>query len=420
MNKGSIDSNKLFKWNRFDLPMKNLFLKFFDKNIDCNFGEEIYKEHLRLWNGFKEYNNPKKNTFEAFKNDFIVMYKDMKNDNFDWEKSPIIIDDEKYLLNGAHRTAASSYLNITAKFKTGKDMKDGQKICDYGMFKKLKLDEKYLDAAALEFVRKNKNTLLVNLFPSAIHGRCLVDKIISKYADIVYKKDINLNSIGAFNYVLQLYKGEKWAGNWSNGFSGFKQKTKLCFTNNNPMTVYLIEIKDFSLSIKIKEEIREIYKISNNSVHINDTHEETLRLSRSVFNENSIHFLNNSRIKKYSNFLNQLKYFEDYLTKNNLDFEEYCITGSSVLSLYGLREGRDLDYLHFNPHIISGCKNIDSHNEYGIGRYSKNKDDIIFNPENHFYYGNLKVASLQIIKSLKEKRREEKDLRDIKLINLIN
>lgn len=411
--------NKLFKWNRFDLPIKNLFLKFFDRNVDCNFGEEIYKEHLRLWNGFKEYNNPKKNTFEAFKNDFINIYKDMKTNNFDWEKSPIVIDNNKYLLNGAHRTAASSYLNITAKFKTGKDMKDGQKICDYRMFKNLKLDEKYLDAAALELVRKNKNMLLVSLFPSAIRNRNLVDNILLKYANIAYKKDIKLNSTGAFNYTLQIYKGEKWAGNWSNNFSGFRDKTRLCFTNNNPMTVYLIEIEDFSLARKIKEEIRKIYRIGNHSVHINDTHEETLRLSRCLFNKNSIHFLNNANIKKYSNFLNQLNYFEEYLIKNDLDFEEYCITASSVLSLYGLREGKDLDYLHFNSNKITGNSDIDSHNEYGIGKYSKSRDEIIFNPENHFYYGNLKVASLQIIKELKEKRGEEKDLKDIKLINSV-
>ena len=87
------DSQQLFKWNRFDLPIKKLFLKFYDKNINSNFGEKIYKEHLRLWNGFKEYNNPNKNTFEAFKNDFINIFKDIKNNNFDWDKSPIIIDE---------------------------------------------------------------------------------------------------------------------------------------------------------------------------------------------------------------------------------------------------------------------------------------------------------------------------------------
>ena len=413
------NSKQLFKWNRFDLPIKNLFLKFYDKNINSNFGEEIYKEHLRLWNNFKEYDNPNKNTYNAFKNDFINIFKDIKSNNFNWDQSPIIIDNSKFLLNGAHRTAASSYLNSPSKFKVGHDGKDGQKVCDYNMFKQLNLNEKYLDASALELVRNNKNLLLVSLFPSATHSRHLVDNILLKYSNIAYKKDVKLTPNGAFNYTLQLYKGEEWAGNWHNNFGGFRDKTSLCFTNNNPMTVYLIELKDLTIARQIKEEIRQIYNIGNHSVHINDTHEETLRLSRCLFNKNSIHFLNNSQLKNYSKFLNQLNYFEQYIIQNNLDFEDYCITASSILSLYGLREGKDLDYLHFNPHIIQGHPDISSHNEYGVGKYPKDKDDIIFNPDNHFYYGNLKVASLNIVKELKEKRGEEKDYIDINLINSI-
>lgn len=413
------NSKQLFKWSRFDLPMKNLFLKFYDKNINSNFGEEIYKEHLRLWNHFKEYDNPNKNTYDAFKNDFINIFKDIKSNNFNWDQSPIMIDNNRFLLNGAHRTAASSYLNSPSKFRIGYDGKDGQKVCDYNIFKQLNLNEKYLDASALELVRNNKNLLLVSLFPSATHSRHLVDDILLKYSNIAYKKDVKLTPNGAFNYTLQLYKGEEWAGNWHNNFGGFRDKTRLCFTNNNPMTVYLIEVDNLTIARKIKEEIRQIYNIGNHSVHINDTYEETLRLSRCLFNKNSIHFLNNSQFKNYYNFLSQLNYFEQYLIQNNLDFEEYCITASSVLSLYGLREGKDLDYLHFNPHIIQGHPDISSHNEYGVGKYSKDKDDIIFNPDNHFYYGNLKVASLNIVKMLKEKRGEKKDYIDINLINTI-
>jgi len=413
------NSNQLFKWNRFDLPIKNMFLKFYDKNINSNFGEEMYKEHLKLWNGFKEYNNPNKNTFKAFKDDFINIFNDIKTNKFDWGRSPIVVDSNKHLLNGSHRTAASSYLNSESKFQIGQDKKDGQKVCDYKMFNDLKLSEKYMDASALELVRKNKNLLLVSLFPSAINNRHLVDNILLKYSNIAYKKDIVLNPNGAFNYTLQLYKGEEWAGNWYNNFAGFRDKSNLCFVNQNPMTVYLIEIKDLSLARQIKEEIRQIYNIGNHSVHINDTHEETLRLSRCLFNSNSIHFLNNSKLSNYQTFQSQLNYFEQYLIANNLDLEEYCIAASSVLSLYGLREGKDLDYLHFSPHIIQGHQDVSSHNEYGVGRYSKDKDDIIFNPDNHFYFGNLKVASLNVIKDLKLKRGEEKDYIDIDLINTV-
>lgn len=390
------DSKQLFRWSRFDLPIKNLFLKFYDNQINSNFGEEIYKEHLRLWNGFKEYNNPNKNTFNSFKDDFINLFNDIRYNKFDWNKSPIIIDDNKFLLNGSHRTAASSFLNVNSKFQIGQDMKDGQKVCDYRMFKGLNLDEKYMDASALELVRNNKNLLLVSLFPSATTNRHLVDNVLLKYSNIAYKKDILLNSNGAFNYTLQLYKGEEWAGNWHNNFGGFRDKTRLCFTNGNPMTVYLIEIKNLTIARQIKEEIRQIYNIGNHSVHINDTHEETLRLSRCLFNKNSIDFLNNAKLKNNPKFLNQLDYFERYLVHNNLDIEDYCITSNSVLSMYGLNDDDDkLIYFH-NSKAIKNNPEIQSYNKQN--KYPLHEDDIIHNPENHFYYNNIKFTSLDIVK----------------------
>ena len=405
----------LFNWSRFDLPIKNIFLNLLGKNT--NFGKDIYKEHLRLWNGFKEYNNPNKNTYEAFESDFIEIYNDMKSNKFDWNKSPVVVDSEGYLLNGSHRTAAASKLNIDIKTIEGLDIKDGQKVCDYKLFESLKLDEKYMDAAALEMVRKNKDLLVVNIFPTAIGGRRELESILNESCNISYKKRIKLSNNGALNYMFQLYKGEQWAGSWNNNFAGFREKASLCFTNEDDMTIYLIELKDKSVAVDIKDRIRKIYGVGNHSVHINDTYEETLRLSRCLLNRNSIHFLNNSKPQNYYNFYKSLNYYEEYINKNDLNHEDYCLTASGVLSLYGLREAADVDYLHDNGHeIFDPSDNIHSHNSYGVGIYKKSYHEIIHNPENHFYYGNIKVASLDVIKELKEHRNEEKDKVDVLLM----
>ena len=100
-----------------------------------------------------------------------------------------------------------------------------------------------------------------------------------------------------------------------------------------------------------------------------------------------------------------------------MNHEDYCLTASGVLSLYGLREAADVDYLHDNGHeIFDPSDNIHSHNSYGVGIYKKSYHEIIHNPENHFYYGNIKVASLDVIKELKEHRNEEKDKVDVLLM----
>ena len=86
--------------------------------------------------------------------------------------------------------------------------------------------------------------------------------------------------------------------------------------------------------------------------------------------------------------------------------------------MYGLREGNDLDYLHNDGEII-GHNMIHSHNEYSHGRYHTNKDDIIYNPSNHFYYDDIKFASLDVVRQLKEKRGEPKDHVDLELIESV-
>ena len=55
---------------RFDLIIKYLYANSIVKNIKSDVYKNFYKEHLRLWNNFREYDNPNKNTFEAFDEDF--------------------------------------------------------------------------------------------------------------------------------------------------------------------------------------------------------------------------------------------------------------------------------------------------------------------------------------------------------------
>ena len=85
--------------------------------------------------------------------------------------------------------------------------------------------------------------------------------------------------------------------------------------------------------------------------------------------------------------------------------------------MYGLRDCRDLDYIHFDG-LRLGDKEIDCHNSE-LHHYTVGKDDILFDPKNHFYFCGYKFASLQIVYKMKSKRNEEKDRVDIKLINKI-
>ena len=74
---------------RFDLVLKYLYTRSIVKKYKTNFFKEMYKKHLELWNGFREYDNPNKCTFEAFDDEVI---KNLNQRNFqiknaiDWRK----------------------------------------------------------------------------------------------------------------------------------------------------------------------------------------------------------------------------------------------------------------------------------------------------------------------------------------------
>lgn len=405
---------------RFDVVIKYIYARAIVNNYQCSFFQNAYKEHLRVWNNFIEYDNPSKNSFNAYDLDFKNIISSFLTQGFLANKSQIPIYDQKYILNGAHRLAAALACNIDVSTVAGRPVIDGQLDCSYKMFQKLGLDSKYFDIASIEYAKLKKNSYLIFIFPAALGRRGELENIILKNANIFYQKEIQLNTNGSLNLIKALYWGESWGGDHSNGFAGFKNKQELCFTNASPLKVYLVDFDSPQISVDTKKEIRNLYNIGNHCAHINDTHEETVRLAKTVFNNNSLHHLNNSKTANYKVFNQCLRSFKNKINELGLDIDDYCVTASSTLSTYGLREGDDLDYLHSNPTLIPDSTNlIHSHNVYGVGRYHLHRDEIIYNPDNHFYYRGVKFASLDVVKHLKEKRSELKDKKDIELINSI-
>ena len=137
-------------------------------------------------------------------------------------------------------------------------------------------------------------------------------------------------------------------------------------------------------------------------LRINDFHEETIRIAKTVFNDNSIHFLNNRKNILFTNYRKLIN-----ATKPD---DNTVITGSSVLSLYGLRDCKDLDLIYYND------APADSHNQYLETHYKLTLDDIVNNPLYHLYYNGFKYVSLDVIKNMKIRRNEPKDIIDVQLI----
>lgn len=138
-----------------------------------------------------------------------------------------------------------------------------------------------------------------------------------------------------------------------------------------------------------------------------------------LLNKNSLDNMNYKLNKEFSWHNRLHNEFKKWIKNNNYSIEDLCIEGSAVLSAYGLREARDLDYIS-NPNIKKTLRLKEISNSNTSNKnYFKNIFELIYNPNNFFYFKGLKYLSLDKLKFKKKLRKETKDIEDLKLINCL-
>ena len=412
----------LLTHNRFDLLAKIIYARHRELGVDSPWAKDLYTAHLKVFNGFREPDGTGKVGIDAFSTAFHQTLDSIRQRGFDNAESLIPVGRNNVILDGSHRIAACLLYN---KELTGFFCDTNAYEYDYNFFRNYTshvatgLSSKWCDAMALEYCRLKENTYIVSVFPSAVGHDDRIREILIEHGKIFYEKAVFLKNQGPTLLMKQMYSGESWVGDWKNHFIGAQQKAALCFTQQGPTRVYFLEADTLEQVQEAKCRLRDIFRIENHAVHINDTHRETIRLAQIFLNDNSIHFINHAQPKYYEAFHETFIYYKEWLTSRAIDQEYFCIDGSAVMAVYGIRASRDLDFLHFErDNISTGHPLVTSHNSE-IHHHSTTMDDIIFNPDNHFYYDGVKFASLSILRAMKEKRAEDKDRIDIALIDAV-
>lgn len=426
---------------RFDIMAKYIYAHHTQLGVQSSWALRLYAEHLRVWNNQKEccpedifhYYCAKeytaKNGIKSYIQAFDALLTSVKKEGLNVEKSIVPIDKNKALIDGAHRVASCILYNkpvVCEQFvnKGGYDA-SAQMFRNCKHYVETGLAEKYLDNMALTYCFLKPNTYIVTVFPAAQGRDHQVEQILSRYGKIVYKKEIAINSsVGSVNFMRCLYDGESFIGSFENNFHGARLKAPCCYPahKKGPTRIFLFECNNPNHIRPCKNQIRNLFGIGHDSVHINDTHDETVRIAKAVFNNNSIHYINHATLNEQANFEKLFTTYKQWIIDNRIDPECVCIDSSAILSVYGLRDCRDLDILHhgYDQEIASiSDPLIGSHNDE-IVYHCTTKDDIIFNPDNHFYFKGVKFASLNVLKKMKTKRDEPKDQKDVTLINSLS
>ncbi|MCQ4230888.1 hypothetical protein M8P87_13645 [Pseudomonas stutzeri] len=410
----SVNSDMLVNGKRFDLAFKILYLEMREKSL--RFATDIYKEHIRAFSlgGYVEPGQEEtKNSLDCFLTDFSSIFQSIKDIGFDSTKTVLPITMEGTIANGAHRLASAIFLNQPVQ--TVKLDMPGP-IYDYRFFYNRNVSSNYLDAAATKFIELADNVFVAFLWPVAQGHDKVVEQIIP---NIFYRKDVLFTPNGAHNLLSQIYHGERWLGTVENNYSGVKGKLVECFKSFDQVRVIAFQAESLEAVIKIKEKIRGVFGVGKHSIHITDTKDEAVRVARLVLNENSLHFLNYAKPNRYLSVHKKIASFRAYLERNSINPEDIVLDSGVVLSIYGLREAADVDYLAPSEISLDVVDHLESHDEV-LKHHGEDKGTLIYNPQYYFYFEGVKFLSFKQVFRMKSNRNESKDRNDCAMMKALD
>lgn len=395
----------LINQHRFSIMAKYIFANHWDLQVESDWAKELYREHLTVWyDNFNTWDG-NKNSFQDWVTAFENTLESVKTNGFDPQVSFVPLG-RRSIVNGEHRTASSLYFNKKVACKKV-DHKGWSQTSDF--FKKRGLEEKYLDAMALQYAQLKNNTYIVILFPPAYEHDVEVRDALNAYGTIIYEKEVSLTNNGPIHLISHLYY-EQYKDYWGQEehIKNAKNRAKNRFPKNasGPLRAFLWECPDIFTSIECKHRIREICDVGNFSVHINDDHDETVMTAKMLFNQNSIDYMNRSSLEFYDHFENTLDTYKALLQTNHLDESHFCVIGGGALAACGIRKTGDIDFISYhtlNESLDGLHADIESHNNFARF-FPTTLDDIIFNPCNHFYYKGCKFAALPLVQHMKKER----------------
>ena len=375
--------------SRIDIIPKLCYLESKINDYKTDFFEKLYKASIETFSSgnFKEPGNKNKNSFEKYKEVFMRLSKDIKNNGFDEKKSIFIKGTNNAVLDGGHRAAIAYYYDIKIPY-----VFIDNTCVDYNLkyFEERYMDRKYLDYICLDYVKRKDNLFVICLWQTLDNSqKNEAIKYISEKLNIVYKKNIKFNYNGLKNFMVEIYGHQNWLGNYKNHFQGVYKKVDNCFKRGNEMTCLVVEAESSDEVLTIKKELREKFKLGNHSIHSTDNKTETIDMLSLLLNNNSINILNKFNFDRYISFfedLNKIKKEE----KNN--FDNKVLYGDILLKMAGVKDS----------------------NKYIVYEHTKEntKDELLYNPEKYFYFHGLKFLTINEYKKI-----NDFDKNDLKLIN---
>lgn len=319
-----------------------------------------------------------------------------------------------------------------------------------------------------EYLKFRPNLFCLTIWPYATIPSKDITEFLKQYGHVYYEKSIKLTYNAALNLIYQLYSDTKRFPT----IQKLKEKLEYLGWDNNTRKIRVIFFENTSkeqisgsqapLKTKIRNKFLSYCDNKNlrgdDLVHINDHYYQTIEYSKLYLNKNSIKFLKKQNLERFLGghfdksrlYFNTIKkWFIDNVPF--VDYDRYIFFGSLVLYLYGLRNCRDVDglmvgskkiesliektakfFYHYDSKLfyaslfVTGTKywnkDWDTKDIPWLTKMNvTSKDQLVFEPENYFFFNGIKVLTIKNETWRKFLRKKPQDYADmIQMMNILH
>jgi hypothetical protein len=288
-------------------------------------------------------------------------------------------------------------------------------IYDYRFMNRIGLSSNYRQQMAWNLVSRRQDSrvfLLTNLNDEVEKK---VVQGIREFAEIVTVERINLTKIGERRLMELAYGHNDW---WRPQFRESMVSERFSSGDNTCTAVFTIG-SDSSRAQEQKLSIRKLLGSEHfdRQIHGSDNFSDTITLAEVLLNRNGVHFMNTAPIDSESRIFDLLgghKIFEDTAHVQI----PWCIDGSAVLEMYGIRRARDIDFIAMDVESMPReIRNIGDNHISEFSKYPIGLEEVILDPRLHFRYKGNKLMSLSTLTFIKSSLLDIKAVEDINLIS---
>lgn len=278
--KETINARELLSVKRFDIFAKLYYAR--NRVSDRHNALKVYTSHIKAFNpDCKEPGRDDKTSLENFISAFDELLDTFENGEFDSSKSLVPVDSNGIILDGAHRVAALAFYNKEVTILRFKDVKAKCNF-DFNYFINRGLAWEICDTIASEMLLWKENLLVACLWPrmgKEKEKEKAVKYLKSKYT-LCYIKNIRGHLKEYEKLISLVYDAQPW----SKSRNSLLDKTINCLGNISHITKFVLFESELPLeeTLRIKDDLRELFKCGKHSVHITDNVFETRSLMKYV------------------------------------------------------------------------------------------------------------------------------------------